>query len=90
LPVFAFRANEAILLSDAVGAAGDLLKVPENGYGFPAGDKIIFKKQLLKLCGDAPLRVSMGQASANIIKDWGYNRNLQSFKDLINVILGVR
>lgn len=59
-----------LILSDAVGAAADLL-IPEwNGFLFPAGDSRIIYKNIEKLIQAPGLRRTMGQRSRERILWW--------------------
>jgi glycosyltransferase involved in cell wall biosynthesis len=68
-----------LVLSDAVGAAYDLLREGENGYLVAAEDIPATVDALRHLAADAALRISFGARSRDIARDWGYGPSVESF-----------
>ena len=71
----AMASGKAILVSDAVGCASDLVS-KENGAIFKNDDLDELKNKLNLLCNNKLLLMEMGLNSKEIIKDW--NIDLQS------------
>lgn len=69
----AMACGRAVLVSDKVGCAADLVQVGRNGFIFKAGDKedLLNKLNELRNYPKATL-TEMGRASAEIIKNWNY------------------
>jgi len=61
----------AVIASDRVGAAVDLVKEGDNGFTYPAGDGEALADRLQKVLGDAAESRRMGQRSLEIIRPWG-------------------
>jgi glycosyltransferase involved in cell wall biosynthesis len=68
-----------LLLSDAVGAARDLLRDGENGFLVPAGDTDAPAEALRKLAADPDLRNRMGERSRELVRAWGYDPSVENF-----------
>ncbi len=61
----------AIIASDRVGSAYDLVRDGVNGYRFPVGDINALRHCLERLIKNPTLRATMGTASREIIGTWG-------------------
>lgn len=61
-----------VIVSDRVGAAGDLVKPGVNGFIYPAGDIAAMAERLKELLLNPSLRYSASQASEKLIQRWGY------------------
>ena len=72
------NAGKAIILSDQVGAAADLVREGENGYVIPTGNVSALAKRLQELLSQPELIVSMGRRSLEIINDWGLQENIDA------------
>jgi glycosyltransferase involved in cell wall biosynthesis len=68
-----------LVLSDAVGAARDLLRDGENGFLVPAGDSEAAAEALRKLAADPDLRRRMGERSRELVRAWGYDPSVENF-----------
>ena len=68
-----------LVLSDAVGAARDLLRDGENGFLVPAGDSDAAAQALRKLAADPDLRRRMGERSRELVRAWGYDPSVENF-----------
>ena len=66
----AMATGKAILLSNKVGCAVDLVEVQKNGSIFIAGDIADFKSKIEKLTVSRATLKKMGQYSAERIKNW--------------------
>ena len=70
-----------IIVSDQVGAAGDLVRGGYNGFTFPRGDVKELARSIEQLAGLSPEeRSTMGTRSREIIKNWT-DRNLPESLD---------
>jgi glycosyltransferase involved in cell wall biosynthesis len=77
----AMAAGKAILLSDKVGCATDLVKPTINGKVFKSGDLADLKQKLKALTENKTKLAQMGSASQQIIQEW-------SFEKQVSVIVG--
>ena len=66
-----------IIISDQVGACGDLVRDDVNGFIFPSGKVEVLADKLAQLLGDAKVRQRMGEASEQIIERWSYTEDVQ-------------
>jgi len=64
--------GKAILASDVVGCAVDLVKEDENGAIFKTGDVKDLTKKLQHLTNDKAQLAKLGERSKMIIKDWSF------------------
>jgi glycosyltransferase involved in cell wall biosynthesis len=70
----AMNAARPIIASDQVGCALDLIKNGVNGYIFKAGDHVQLAEYMLKILSSDVRIDIMGNASLNIINNWGYEQ----------------
>ncbi len=77
-----------VVVSDQVGAAGDL--VQDNGLVYPAGDINALTGCLARLAGDEELRRSMGQASRAKIEQWSYEEDCQGVLQALRAVTAPR
>jgi glycosyltransferase involved in cell wall biosynthesis len=68
----AMACGKAILASDRVGCAVDLVKNARNGAIFKAGDRNDLTQKLRQLTNYKDLLVKFGEQSRIIIKDWNF------------------
>jgi glycosyltransferase involved in cell wall biosynthesis len=68
-----------LVLSDAVGAARDLLRDGENGFLVPVGDSGAAAQALRRLAEDPDLRRRMGERSRELVRAWGYEPSVENF-----------
>jgi glycosyltransferase involved in cell wall biosynthesis len=68
-----------LVLSDAVGAAADLLEDGGNGYLVPAGDVGATAQALTRLAADAETRGRFGARSRELVSLWGYGPSDDAF-----------
>jgi glycosyltransferase involved in cell wall biosynthesis len=68
-----------LVLSDAVGAAHDLLREGENGFLVPASDVPAAVEALRRLAADPALRISFGARSRELASGWGYVPSVEGF-----------
>jgi glycosyltransferase involved in cell wall biosynthesis len=80
----AMCASLPVVVSDAVGAARDLVRAGENGYVYPCGDIERLHDCLAVVIGDRMRLRAMGSVSAKLIRAWDYNA------DIVGIIEAVR
>jgi glycosyltransferase involved in cell wall biosynthesis len=84
------NAGRAVIVSDQVGAAADLVRDGDNGFVFPAGDIDALSDGLLRVLSDADLCQRMGDRSREIISDWGFQQDLLGLKQALAYAAKVR
>jgi glycosyltransferase involved in cell wall biosynthesis len=73
----------ALVLSDRVGAAHDLLVDGENGFLIPAGDVAAAARVLRALASDPALRLTQGVRSRELVREWGYGPSVEGFREAV-------
>src|SRR5262249_60049935 len=68
-----------LVLTDAVGAAADLLVPGENGELVRSGDLEGQAEAIAKLAADVALRDRYGRRSRELVAPWGYEPSVESF-----------
>lgn len=84
------NAGRAVIVSDQVGAAADLVRDGENGFIFPAGDVDALSACLRQILSDPDLCKRMGERSRAIIGDWGFEQDLHGLKQALDYCRKVR
>jgi glycosyltransferase involved in cell wall biosynthesis len=74
----AMAAGKAVLVSDKVGCAQDLVKEGYNGSRFQAGNVEDLQRCLANLVADSSLLKVMGKKSQEIISVWSFENQAQS------------
>ena len=74
------NAGKAIIVTDKVGCAPDLVHDWENGFVVPAGDVVCLASRLLCLLQDSDLRSRMGDASLGLVAAFSFEQDLQGLK----------
>ncbi|HEY1330112.1 MAG TPA: glycosyltransferase family 4 protein [Actinomycetota bacterium] len=75
----AFACGLPAVVSDAVGAVGDLVRDGETGFVVPAGDVAAFTDAVGRLARDAGLRRRLGEGASQAVRAWGPRRNVEAF-----------
>jgi glycosyltransferase involved in cell wall biosynthesis len=86
----AMNAGRAVIVSDQVGAAADLVRDGENGLIFPAGNVDALAGALRQILSDPERCRQMGERSRQIISNWGFQQDLQGIKQALTHFLGKR
>ena len=76
----AMNANCAVIASDQVGAARDLVRDGENGLQFPAGDVDALADRLVRVLADSGRCRAMGEKSGAIIARWGFAEDIAGLR----------
>lgn len=79
----AMAAGKAVLVSNKVGCAADLVKAGVNGAVFRSGDLADLKQKLNALTENKDKLAQMGLASQQIIKDWSFEKQVKVIVDTI-------
>ena len=79
-----------LVLSSAVGAAGDLLHEGDNGFLVEAGNAPAAAAALSALAGDPSRRDAFGRGSRALVADWGFAKSLDDFSQLAETIVAER
>lgn len=75
----AFACGLPAIVSDACGAAGDLVQQGRTGFTFPVGDVRALSSRLRQLDGDGTLLVTAGRSARARLDDWGPAQNAEAF-----------
>lgn len=75
-----------VIVSDKVGAGGDLVKEGSNGYIYEAGKIDMLSKHLKDLLRDETKRVKFGQCSRELIEKWSYKEDITGVLNSLNKI----
>jgi glycosyltransferase involved in cell wall biosynthesis len=76
----AMAAGCAILASDRVGAAKDLVRDGVNGAVFPAGSVPALAEALERLFADSNRLAEMGRQSRAMIEHWSFNEDVAGLR----------
>jgi glycosyltransferase involved in cell wall biosynthesis len=77
------NAGRAVIVSDQVGAAADLVRDGENGCVFAAGDVAALANALGRVLADPERSRQMGMRSLAIIEQWGFHEDLAGLKQAL-------
>ncbi|KQR72685.1 glycosyltransferase family 4 protein [Pedobacter sp. Leaf176] len=80
----AMACGKAILVSDKVGCASDLVKKGINGEIFESGNCADLTNKLQNLTKDKIRLIGMGRASKKIIQDWSFEAQSRQILRLLN------
>ena len=81
-------AGRAVIASDQVGSAQDLIQQGENGLIFPAGDLIALTDSLERIVTDKKVSQYMGKRSLEIIENWNFQKDVEGLKASLQHFLG--
>jgi glycosyltransferase involved in cell wall biosynthesis len=82
------NAGRAVIVSDEVGCAPDLVKSGENGYVFKAGDVSELRNALVSVLNDLEKTRDMGQKSLEIINHWGFREDIAGLHGALEASVG--
>jgi len=74
------NAGRAVIASDEVGGAIDLVRDGENGFVFPAGDVAALADRLRRILGDPALCRNMGERSRVLIDGWSFREDVEGLR----------
>jgi glycosyltransferase involved in cell wall biosynthesis len=84
----AMNAAKAVIVSDRVGCAPDLVRPGVNGAVFPAGDAQALAEAMACALSDRDRLRRMGAASRGIIGKWSFNEDLAGLKAALAHVTG--
>jgi glycosyltransferase involved in cell wall biosynthesis len=84
----AMNAGRAIICSDRIGSAADLVKPGENGAIFPYGDVDALADRLQSCLSDPARLAAMGRASRAIIDRWSFNEDIKGLEAALTKVTG--
>jgi len=79
----AMAAGKAVLVSDKVGCAADLVKPEINGAVFKSADLADLKQKIKALTENKAKLAKMGRASQQIIQEWSFEKQVKVIVDTI-------
>lgn len=79
----AMAAGKAVLVSDKVGCAADIVNPGVNGQVFKSGDLTDLKQKLKLLTENKTKLAQIGLASQEIIRDWSFEKQVNQIVDAI-------
>jgi glycosyltransferase involved in cell wall biosynthesis len=82
----AMSASKAVIVSDEVGCAPDLVQNNVNGTVFPVGDIDALAESLATVLANESTWTRMGQSSAEIISDWTYDADIVGIRAAIAAV----
>lgn len=82
------NAARAVVVTDQVGAAADLVRDGENGAVYPAGDTDALAGALRRILADEGTCRRMGERSLEIVSGWGFEEDLRGLKQALRHFLG--
>ena len=86
----AMNAGRAIVASDQVGSAPDLVRPGVNGAIVPAGDEAALAAALGDIVADPERCRAMGEASCRIIAGWGFEQDVAGLRQALAALLPAR
>jgi glycosyltransferase involved in cell wall biosynthesis len=86
----AMCAGRAMIVSDQVGAAADLVHDGENGFVTKADDADALAGALRAVLSDPDRCAAMGRRSAEIIAGWGFEEDLTGLKQALRHFMAER
>ena len=75
--------GKAVLVSDQVGCAADLVSNGKNGLIFQSENLSDLVQKLQQLCADKTLLTQFGTASAKIIQPWNFENSVKAMQQKI-------
>lgn len=78
------NAGRAVIVSDQVGCAPDLVHDGVNGFIYPAKNVEALSYALRRFLDDPSLATTMGQASLQIISNFSFEKNIEGLRRALN------
>jgi len=85
----AMACGRAVVASDKVGCAPDLIEARKNGFVFPADDRRALEEILSTLVRDTDLRNRMGRVSEERIQGWSIERSAEQHEKAVSAHLQI-
>ena len=80
----AMASGRAILVSDSVGCAKDLVENARNGFIFQTSNTEDFIEKISKFVKNNELAINMGKQSAYLISEWSYENICSQVEHAVN------
>jgi glycosyltransferase involved in cell wall biosynthesis len=77
-----------VIVSDQVGACGDLVHEGGNGFAYPSSQVPALADKLRLLVSDNTRRQQMGESSYRIIQRWGYREDAEGILKCLEKVTG--
>ena len=77
-----------VVISDQVGAAGDLVRENVNGFIYEAANSAALAEKLDKILSDKELQSRMGEASKSLIEKWSFKEDVQGILSCLKQVAG--
>jgi len=84
------NAGKAVIVSDQVGCAPDLIRHKENGYVYQAGNVEDLKNGLEYVLASGSRLQAMGQKSLETINGWGLEQDVQGLHYALHAIVDAK
>ena len=81
------NASKAVIVTDQVGCAPDLIKNAQNGFIIPAQDPEALAEALYKVVCQNGIAEEMGRQSIKIINEWNFDRDTAGLLSAIEAAL---
>jgi glycosyltransferase involved in cell wall biosynthesis len=82
--------GRAVVASDQVGAAADLVRDGENGFVYPAGDIAALADALRRVLDAPETWRRMGARSRALIEGWSFDQDIAGLKSALAALCGER
>ncbi len=82
----AMNAGVAVIASDRIGAAADLVRPGVNGFTYPVGDVDALSVCLRTVLTDPQRLAAMGQTSRALIDRWGFDEDIAGLKAALDYV----
>ena len=79
-------AGKAVIVSDQVGCAPDLVQDGRNGFVVAVGDILSLTERLQQITGNPDMASRMGQESLRRISDWSFSEDQQGLFDALAAV----
>ena len=81
-------AGRAVVVTDQVGCARDLVKDGINGFVVPPGDVDALSEALRQIVTSPDRIRSMGDASRKMIERWSFQENVDGLRKALHATVG--
>lgn len=82
------NAGRAVIASDEVGCAADLVQDGENGFIYRVGDVAALTKRLKHILPDVPVSREMGNLSLAKVRRWDFEADIAGLKMALEAVAG--
>ena len=86
----AMSAGRAVIVSDRVGCAPDLVSDGVNGHVYPCGDVAALAEALANVLRTPEICAAMGRESAEILRTWSFREDIDGLRTALATVLRLR